>query len=41
MKTMKKEENVVRVNEGQVDEHLKQGFKFCPKKEFKKSDTIK
>ena len=50
MKTMKRiktkglgeiEVEVVRVKEDMVWQHLKEGYVFCPKKDYKKTGTIK
>lgn len=35
MKTLKKNDSVIRVSEKEVDKKLKEGFTFCPKSEFK------
>jgi len=35
MKTMKKDLEIVRVKENQVKAHQQQGWKFCPKSEWK------
>lgn len=36
MKTMKKGRKIVRVPESQVSSHILDGYKFCPKEEWKK-----
>lgn len=36
MKTMKKNNEVVRITEEEVNDYLEKGFKFCPKIEWKK-----
>jgi hypothetical protein len=41
MKTMRKGDDVKRVSENQVAEYLKLGYVFCPKKDYKKTGTIK
>lgn len=35
MKTMKREHQIVRVKEDQVERYLEQGFEFCSKSEWK------
>jgi len=35
MKTMKKKDSIIRVKEKEVNKHLAEGYKYCPKQEFK------
>ena len=36
MKTLKKNNDVVRVSEKDVERKIKDGYKYCPKSEWKK-----
>lgn len=38
MKTMKKGDSVKRVKEKEVDSHLKDGYAYCPKSEYKQEN---
>lgn len=37
MKTLKKDNKIIRIKENKVDECLNVGYRFCPKSEWKKN----